>query len=687
MATRTPQKKTLKTIKDKATEEQNKIVVPEQSEFEVAIADEAARLFRQWRDNRNQVFKLFGDYTLVDYIDDSVYRYTTSVYERDDMEDWQSRANVPMTRNKINNISGRAIQSLPIGQVKIPGLGKFRRQQILNNLYEFSEDKNAYAFLMSEAITEAMVKGTTVVYEGHIKEVNLERDISSTGNLTEKQLIHNRLFSQVVNLEDFYPSTVFVSTIEELTGAAWREILKIDEFRSKYGEFEISSKIPGYSAALADYLPSFRDDSTNIIGEGNVEVLHIYKKNTDEYIILANRFWLNPVKIAETDKCFVSPIPFKHKQLPFFLFKFEPLAANFLYGKSMPDKFRESQDMLNAMTNMVFDSSVIALNPMIISASADYIEDDIIRPGRRIAIDTQGEPINSVIQELKISPPTGWYQYILQHTKGIIEESSVDQLSSGSASGLPDRTTAKAVELAAAGIASSLSYFGLQIQEAIKRKTKLRIGNILQTYFDNENPLVQYVTGETPEYINSAFNKFTLENAELEPDEDGKIRRGRKIIEVYESKAKMPDSQTLRAQASVEKASTGKEVQIVAIPKDYIRDMFDMDVVVVADKRLESNKATEQAVALYKVQTYSSLFPDLINRNELASELMESLGDDPTRLLLSFEEQEENKMQAQMAGEEGQGGGQMPGVGGGSANNMGNNLTQQIAGATPRVTQ
>src|SRR5690606_9439673 len=117
--------KTLKTVRDKEkAKEESKIILPDETDKEKRLGWEAHRLFRTWQQNRDQRFQLFGGFTLTEFVEESVFRYTTSVFEREDMEDWQSRTNVPMTRNKINNISGRAIQSMPIGNIVGNGLGK-----------------------------------------------------------------------------------------------------------------------------------------------------------------------------------------------------------------------------------------------------------------------------------------------------------------------------------------------------------------------------------------------------------------------------------------------------------------------------------------------------------------------------------------------------------------------------------
>lgn len=632
------------------------MIFPATSSDEDEIVLTAMEQFNRFRDNRDRVFGILDDQTLPEYWEESNIRYTTSVYLREDIEDWQSQAHVPVTRNKINNISGRAIQNLPIGQVMPAGTGQHRRATILNNLYEFSEGTYDYQLLMADLITEALVKGTAVCFEGHKRDVKVIRKVKN-GKETSTTKIKNKLITKIVPIENFYPSSVNVRSIDELTAAIWREILPHDQFLMNYADFDRASTVPAFQhlpgeepgSALRDYISSD-------VGVGNVEVLHIYRRDTDEYMIMANGVWLNPVG----DTIIISPLPFEHKELPFNLFKFEPLAPDYLYGKSMPDKLRESQDMLDVMTNMIFDQSIMSIFQPIIMSSDIGFEDDVLRPGRQISVDTNGESVGSVVQPLNLSTPTGWHQFALNYVKGIMEEASVDQVSGGTA-GVGERTTAKEIETAAAGVVSTLSYFGVQISEFVRRKVVLRVPNIMQVYFDKKNPVIQRITGENNEFTNSAFNTFALENAQLAPGKDGKIRRGKRIIEVYKSKEDFPTQEEQNIKSAKEQMQSGKAVEIVAVESEWIREMFDFDVRAVADKRIAKTQATEQAVAGFKAQQYMALAPDLVNREEVMADLMEANGDDPSRLLLSFDEQDPslNPANPEAGGAPGAGGAQV----------------------------
>src|SRR3990167_9649636 len=68
------------------------------------------RVFESFRDaqqNRDQKLNFFDGDNLIDYINDSVIRFITNYDERDGLEDWQAKVNMPLTRNKIIAILGR----------------------------------------------------------------------------------------------------------------------------------------------------------------------------------------------------------------------------------------------------------------------------------------------------------------------------------------------------------------------------------------------------------------------------------------------------------------------------------------------------------------------------------------------------------------------------------------------------
>lgn len=598
---------------------------------EQAVISAVFYKFRKAADARNLNFENFDGLNLVDYIDDSVRRYTTNVDYRDNIEDWQARVHDPFTRNKVMAIVGKVAQVIPIAEFKGRGDEDMRRGQILTDLYEYSEEVDDYEELMVNILLEATVKGTAVGYEGYEKKENKKRDIQGYADditINETTTITNRLYGEIVRLEDFYPSSVGIRKIKSMPYCFWRNVIPYQQFLQDFASYSRADDVSQFAAtdAQRENQPAYLDYITQGMQDGEVEVIRYYNQDVDEYVILANGIWLNPIMIS--GGAVISPLPFAHKELPFWEVRFETFDANFFYGKSLPDKLKSFQDVLNVLTNMLLDQSFLTVFKPILTNGFDSIEDDYLRPGRRTPIDTQGLSIKDAVVELDISTPSGWHQYILEYTRKIMEESSVDALQQGSTSNMADRTPAQAVRVAAEGVASVLGLFGRFIKYGVGRKAILRAKNIMQFWTVPGTPIVEQILGEGGiKDMNEAFNTFRFESAQMS---NGK--RGAKIIEMYQDKKSMPTKEDLRARADIYRLENRKEIEIVAIPGEYLRG-FEFDTKVIQNPKADATKESEQALQLEKVRVYKSFWPDLIDDVALLAQTAEKMGDDPTKII------------------------------------------------------
>ena len=608
--------------------EQKVIPMPED---ERAVVAAVFYKFRTARDSRNQNFENFDGLNLLDYIDDSVRRYTTNVDYRENIQDWQSRVHDPFTRNKVMAIVGKVAQVIPIAEFKGRGEEDMRRGQILTDLYEYSEEVDDYEELMVNILLEATVKGTAVGYEGYEEKTTKERDIKGVGDaitVTETTTKTSRLYGEIVRLEDFYPSNVGIRKIKDMPYCFWRNVLPYQQFLQDFAAFSRASEVSEERAtdASQEAHPEYLDYVSQDVGEGQVEIIRYYNKDVDEYVIIANGIWLNPLIINGVKV--ISPLPFKHKELPFWEVRFETFDAHFFYGKSLPDKLKSFQDVLNVLTNMLLDQSFLTVFKPLLTNGFDSMEDDYLRPGRRTPIDTQGLSIKDAVVELDISTPSGWHQYILEYTRKIMEESSVDALQQGSTANLADRTPAQAVRVAAEGVASVLGLFGRFIKYGVGRKAILRAKNIMQFWTQPDSPVVAQILGEGGnEQMNDAFNVFKFESAMMS---NGK--RGAKVIEMYKDKNEMPTKSDLRARADVYRLENRKEVEIIAIPAQYLQG-FEFDTKVIQNPKADATRESEQALQLEKVRVYKSFFPDIIDDVALCAQTAEKMGDDPTKIM------------------------------------------------------
>lgn len=612
-------------------EKNRKVVTPFPDEKEREVVSAVFDKFRTTADARNLNFEHFDGLNIIEYIEDSVRRFTTNVDDREGIDDWQARVHDPFTRNKVMAILGKVIQVLPMAEFKARGDEDIRRAQILTNIYEYSEEVDDYEEFMVNMLLEAIVKGTAVGYEGHEKKECKIRNVTGSGDnlkVTEGSKKINRLYGEIVRLEDFYPASVGIRKIKSMPFAFWRTTMPYEQFLQDYAVYKRASDVPMYDASMRslDVKPYFVDYISNDIESGQVEIIRYYNSDVDEYVIIANGVWLNPIMV-DGEKV-ISPLPFQHKELPFWEIRFEAFDSQFFYGKSLPDKLKSFQDVLNVLTNMLLDQSFLTVFKPILTNGFDSIEDDYLRPGRRTPVDTQGLPIKEAVQELDMSTPTGWHQFILNYTRGVMEEASVDKVQQGSVAGLPDRLPAQAVRTAAEGVSSVLGLFGRFIKYGISRKATLRAKNIMQFWTEPGTPILEQILGQGGnKKVNEAFNTFKFDGATMT---DGK--RGMKIIEMYSDKKRMPTRNQIRARAAAFEIDTGKKIEIVAIPADYLQSL-DFDVKIVQNAKSEMTKDAERALQLEKVRVYKSFFPNLVDDTELMAQTAEKMGDDPTKVM------------------------------------------------------
>lgn len=619
------------------------------SEKEREVVSAVFFKFRQSAINRNRNFEYFDGLNLIDYIDDSVRRFTTNVDEREDIEDWQARVHDPFTRNKVLAFLGKIVAVLPIASFTGRGDEDTRKGIILTNLYEYFEEIDDYEELMINVLLEAIVKGTAIGYEGIERKTRKIRNIKNLAEDIEEKIEEETvtsLFGQLVPLEDFYPSSVGIRSIKKMPYCFWRTTMYESTFKSMFSMYENSKFVQAKTSVDGDKdekKPFYYDFISEDVTDGNVEVIRYFDRDNDEFVIVANGVWLNPKK-KKNGTQIISPMPFNHKELPFWEIKFD-LFGDFFYGKSLPDRLKSMQDVLNVMTNMLLDQSFLTIFPPLLTNGFDPIEDDYLRPGRRTPIDTQGLPISNSFMKLDVGTPSGWHQYILEYTKKIMEQSSMDQVSAGQA-GVGGRTTASEIRTAADGVASLLGIFARLVNYGVKRKAILKAGNILQAITDPTYPIVKKVNGENgPAELKKAFNIFKLDNATLSHG-----KRGTKVIEMYANREDMPSKEEQVIRGKLAKIDTGKEIEFISMPASYLRD-FQSDCKLVANPKNEKSKELEQALQLEKVRVYLSFFPNLVNVNELAAQTAEKMGDDPTKVLNDavFVPPQENKEKSPMA--------------------------------------
>lgn len=657
------------------------------SEKEEMVTRQTYSLFRTSADERDQAFENFDGLTLIQYTEDSYRRYNTNINVREDIEDWQSVVHDKFTANKVDAILAKVVSVLPVAEVSGRGDEDVSKGLIMSNLYEYSEEVDDYDEFMVAFLQEAIIKGTAIGYEGQETKVQALRYVRGSGDkltVIKGTKTENKLFAQVVKLEDFYPSSVGVRRIKDMPRCFRRWVGSWEqfqfEFASSYSKAEfVKAHRTEYSET--ESRPYYQDFISDDIKAGQVEVIYRYDKEYDQFIILANGIWLNPMEMPDGSEE-IQPMPFNHKELPFFDIKYQQFSSDFFYGRGLPDKLKSMQDVLDVMTNMLLDQSFLTIFPPILTNGFDSIEDDYLRPGRRTPVDTGGLPINEAFMKLDLGTPSNWHQFILQYTRTIMEESSIDKVSSGQA-GAGDRTTAQEIRVAAEGVSAMLGLFGKWVKYGVKRKSYLRTKNIGQFWMNADSPMVEMVGGlGASKDAKKAFNTIKIDSAVLT---NGK--RGAKIIEMYKNRNDMPTAAEQKIKSDIYELSNGKKIEYVALDPEYIANM-DFDIKLVPSTKNDTNKDMEKAIQLEKVRVYLSFFPEMVNKEELLAQTAEKMGDDPAKIIkesiLNPQPQENNPMMDSGAQTEPQGNQAQNAVQGAMGGSPGGNamyaLQQQMQG-------
>jgi hypothetical protein len=595
------------------------------SEKEITVVNRVFELFRKAQQDRDRAFSYFDGMNLISYIEDSVERFNTNLYLRDGMEDWQSGFNDGFTRAKVLALVGRLVEQLPIASALPRGEEDTLRAQIITDLYHYTEELDDYENLMSMFVLELVVKGTAIGYEDleyKKKKIREATGIGDDTKVTEKTIKTTKFYSELVPIEEYYPASVAIMSAKDQPYSYWRKLMNFADFAEKFGHYKKAKFVqPKQSVSTTTaVIPYYLDYISSDVQEGTVELLRFYDSVNDEYVMIANGIWLNPLGSAEE----VQPLPWAHKEQPFFSAIFEPFGV-FFYGKSLPNKLSSMQDVLNVLQNMMMDQSFLSIFTPIITAGFDDFEDDYIRPGRRTSIDTGGLALSSAIMPLQFPAPSGWHQFILEYTRRIMEESSLDRVSQGIAGQGAERTTAYEVQTAAAGVASILTMVARFLNGAIKRKAMLRIKNILQYGFSPNSTIVPGVMADTD--TKKPFATFSFNNTELS---EGK--RGTRVLELYRSDEALPSREQNQARSLIASAEQRRNVEVTSISPSYVRNV-SFDIKLALDPRREHSTLAEQGLLLNQIQMISSVGGERVNVDELLVKLAASMGLDPTKII------------------------------------------------------
>jgi len=229
----------------------------------------------------------------------------------------------------------------------------------------------------------------------------------------------------------------------------------------RYGSYPAAQYVPTKGMFVNDKSGEyyFWEDWSDRVDDPQVELVHFYEKTTDTYLIVANG-----VLLTEPD----NPIMFDHKDYPFSVMRYETMAPDFFYGKSLPQKIVSPQDVYNELTNVMLDRARMSSMPALVTSLTSEIEEDEVGSFQIIqTADPNG------LRELNFSANQPGDIQIAEGLRGAIDRSTVDSSVSGEVSG----ETATAILQARSANIQNLGLFLVNIYSFVYDHAKQRLAN------------------------------------------------------------------------------------------------------------------------------------------------------------------------------------------------------------------
>ena len=570
--------------------------------------------FEHYKQDKEQNIRFFNkngiQRNIYNYISDSVDSMNEFHIKPNWKEDWQNNTFDPVTRNKLITVLSMLVQSRMKIEVLVKRNSIFKnpqtkaRQLIYSSLLDNANNHNDEDYALIWELYTTMVEGTMFGYEGwtrdtreveYIKEFNPE-----TGEKITKKIKYDDwddVFGEIVPIEEIFPETIWVNAKD------WRRKVQrcyrvrevtLQEAKDRYAQFVPEGEDIKPAGEHFDQ-SGFEWGISQNVDKNNVQIVEYYDAKEDIFGL-----WANGLEL------YFGPLPFNHKQIPFWVAINELIHHQFLFGKSMPDKMLSDQNVNNSVLNGMLDQLIIGLNsPIFVDGLMDEedLTDGYLELGKIIKLDPGGKVQPSNLGHIDPSA----FQ-LLDKLKRSMEETTV----SAQASGVPTggRKTKFEVQQLQEG-ALNLASQSLQLMEhAMKNKYRLRLANILQYY-------------SFPSRVKTGKRKFkflTVENTKLS---NGKT--GKKLIQILDDSEKSPSKEDLTQVAQEEEGKefdprTSQVEPLVVRKKMLMTDELELDIIIIANSSVKDSKTTRQNkdIAFYQSTVGNPLFDQVETAKDFA---------------------------------------------------------------------
>ncbi len=614
-------------------------------EIEQKVLTEAYTTVLEMIQTKDKGYPEINNRTLKAFWNDGDKRVNAHVTPRENYdppkESWQSNLPLSTIRDKQEKTLAGYSLSVPDMTVKAFGENNFmdvNRAEVSKALVigSYQQEENSVIENFWES-WECATKGTVIKYEGYLKTKYKRKFVTKydivTGKVeyTEKEVnVDDKCISYLVPLSEFFVRDFYIHDIQDEPEIAWIRYLDEDVFDYEFGKYE-KSKLVKTRVALADadtntFYYKQKDWQERTKGKSPIEVIRLYNRIKDTYLIIANGVLLLEAPLLWNVN--------GTKVYPFAKTIFKPFVnKQFFWGNSFPNIMAGIYDSFNTTFNTMADKQWRSMMPGMlvgrVNQDAMDLEDEIISGSTHIHV----EDVNQV----KPVPVDGVNQ------ADVLFFRMIAQLIADSAPSLPDvmankNATAREIVIANQKLAETKVLYTEMIKDLWRQKYALRLANIQMNYPRPRKIAETDKNGKIKETL--IYRTYIIDDVVLDP-----ITGERGMLAVQFRNVPAKQAKKVKEETSIEEAmmkQQGVAYKKLILPENYL-DNYRYQMEIMDQAILKQSQGMAQAVILEKLGVVQKMFPQIfaLQQNDYYEELAKAYGDNPQQALKKLAQLEE----------------------------------------------
>lgn len=389
-------------------------------------------------------------------------------------EAWKSNAFRPITRNKVISIAAHITGSLIFPHVEAQNDQQEEDKdaaQVMKDLMEWSAEQSNYERTFLYAVIAALVNPAVIIHTQFAETYRTIKEIQESGKWTEKKVLDEILsgfIDSLVPIDELFIADIYESDIQKQPFLIRRRAIDFSTAESLYCDNPNFKEYvrPGLQILYAEATDSFYEQYDETLQNRLVEEITYYNRSKDLQLV-----FLNGVLVTDPDQ----PNPRKDKKYPFAKTGYETFdEGKFFYYKSLVNKLKPDQDVINTLYQMVIDGTFLQLMPPTVVYGNEFVSSSVVTPGTI----THFKDPNSKLEKVDVQNNLTAGFNALNKMEDSVSESSSDVLSQGQSN--KGNQTAFEVSRLEQNARIMLGLFGKMIGFLVKDFGELRMSDIIQ---------------------------------------------------------------------------------------------------------------------------------------------------------------------------------------------------------------